>query len=137
MMRRRVTILFLWFATLLWIATTIVPHHHHDGILVFGLNLTHVDCHKDACSNSEEEGNCCNNNNCEECPFLKGNNSILTKCDDNNKEKTKISFGEYFDIDLFKYSFTYINGEKLFSHDYTVKTILLSNETQLRAPPFA
>ena len=137
MMRRSVTILFLWFATLLWIATTIVPHHHHDGILVYGLNLTHIDCHEESCSNSEEEENCCNNNDCEECPFLKGNDSIITKGDDNNEEKIKVWFVDYFDIDIFKYSFTCINGEKLFSHDHSIKTISVTNETQLRAPPFA
>ena len=54
-----------------------------------------------------------------------------------NEEKIKVWFVDYFDIDVFKYSFTYINGEKLFSHDHTFKTISVTNKTQLRAPPFA
>ena len=123
---------------MLWIATTIVPHHHHhDGIIVFGLNITHADCHEDSCSNSEDEENCCNNNDCEECPFLKGNDSIITKGDNNDDEKIKISLEEEFDIEDYKYSYSYVGYVKYLSRDYVIKTILLSQSRDLRAPPFA
>lgn len=135
-MRKRVTILFLWFATLLWIAITIVPHHHHEGIVVFGLNLNHVDCQEHSCSNSEKD-NCCNNNNCEVCPFLKGDDIIIKDGDDNDDEKIKLSFGESFYNESYKYYICNRTSSKLYLQNSLIITTHVNKCTKLRAPPFA
>ena len=135
-MKKIVTILFLWFATLLWIATTIVPHHHHNGTLVIGSNLSHADCQEQSCTNTDSE-NCCNNNDCEECPLLKYIDFIIKKGDSNDEEKIKFIIADYASIENYRYSFLYTKSINIYSHYSVTKTISHTKYLQLRAPPFA
>ena len=136
-MKRLLTIICLFVATLFWVAITVIPHHHHNGALVFiSFDTTHSDCHHTPCDN-EDNDRCCNNSNCEDCPFSEKNDSIIKNGYDNDDSEVKFIHLESSDIYNYKYDFISHKSIKLY---YTDDVFEITTHTQcslLRAPPFA
>jgi hypothetical protein len=135
-MKKIVTILFLSVATIMWFASTIVPHHHHDNVIIFGSSQTHSDCNDTSCNN-HDENKCCDKNNCKECPFSKGNDLIIKNS--NHIYDDDIKFLEYksFDVIDYKFDFECVTNIKFYTHSVAVKATLNTESKGLRAPPFA
>ena len=134
-MKRIITVISIFVATLFWVAITVIPHHHHNGVLIFVSEANHSDCHHSPCNNPDDN-NCCNNNNCEECPFSDEYNSFIKGSDDDNHSKAKYNALDIYDIHNYKYSFNQEQSIDLYSYQSTIKTIYHTRNSGLRAPPF-
>lgn len=135
-MKRSLSVICLFIATLFWIAITVIPHHHHNGVLIFISDSSHSDCHHSPCNDSDND-KCCNNNNCEECPFSENSDSIIKKAYDDSNSEVKFPQIDFFDIYNYKYDFISQQSIRLY---YTDVIFNLSPHTQcslLRAPPMA
>ncbi|MBO5720776.1 MAG: hypothetical protein J6R61_04555 [Bacteroidales bacterium] len=132
-MKRVLTIFCLSIATILWLAITVVPHHHHKGVFIFGSNINHSDCHNWSCE--KDDNKCCDNNKCEECPFFKANNSIIKN--EYNNDELKINFPSFESLYIedtkhYIVSYDYLEIETPY---YFYNSCKHSKYSTLRAPP--
>lgn len=136
-MKRLLTVIYLFVATLFWVVIPVIPHHHHNGALVFiSFDATHSDCHHTPCDNSGDD-KCCNNSNCENCPFSERNDSIIKKGYDNNDSDVKLILLELSEIYNYKYDFISHKSIRLYYRDDISETYTHTQCSLLRAPPFA
>lgn len=136
-MRRNLIVLCLSFATLLWVAASAIPHHHHNGTLVLGVFDDVESCHNYNCENSNNNntGLCCDNG-CEECPFSDDDNSIIKKGYDEKVYKYLSYQLLSIESDNHLYDFILCRTYKFNLCNKICFSSLCKTQLALRAPPF-
>lgn len=132
-MRRLCYIICMLVATLSLVASNIVPHHHHNGFVVFSYcEVNHenevCDNHNNCCSSTDEE-------ECKSCPLSIKNLSIL-KTYQNELDNNIFSVSAVFDCDEYDNSLEiYEKKIKYSSFDDTYASSFIFSSLALRAPP--
>lgn len=56
-MRKKVSILFIMLSTFMVLVSSVMPHHHHEGMICIGVETCYAEQHNCGCESEHHSGN--------------------------------------------------------------------------------